>query len=96
MASFVSHVTGYDPVTRFRDFETISAPGTAFLGATPSRDSSGCEDGDLAKPLCLLAKTHKARCRWATGLVWARDESRGLVEWRCVAGLATEVENGVC
>ncbi|MFW6107036.1 MAG: hypothetical protein ACOC8H_02655, partial [bacterium] len=28
----------------------------------------------------------KARCRWATGLVWARDESRGLVEWRYVAG----------
>ena len=41
MKQVVSHVTGSDPVTRFRDFETISAPETAFSGATPSRGLAG-------------------------------------------------------
>jgi hypothetical protein len=41
MKRVVSHVTGCDPVTRFRDFETISAAGTAFSGATPSRGWAG-------------------------------------------------------
>ena len=82
MTQLVSHVTGYDPVTRFRDFETISAPETALWGPTPSRGWAARAGDEAAKPLCLLAETNKARCRWATGLVGARDESRGLVEWR--------------
>jgi len=63
MKRFVSYVTGCDPVTRFRDFETISAPETAFSGGTPSRGLASGDGGDLARPLCLLAKTHKARLR---------------------------------
>lgn len=76
MKQVVSHVTGYDPVTRFRDFETISAGFRAFRGSTPSRGWASRGGGEVARPLCLLAKTNRARCRGATGLVWARDESR--------------------
>jgi len=73
MRRLVSRVTGSDPVTRFRDSETISAPETAFSGATPSRGLATPGRGESAKPLCLRAETHKARRIAPTGPVCVRD-----------------------
>ena len=95
MQALVSHGTGWDPVTRFRDFETISALKKAFSGGAPSRGVASRGGDEVAKPLCLLAETNKARCWWATGLVWPRDESRGLVEWRLSAGPITEAKSSI-
>ncbi len=78
----VSHVTGYDRVTRFRDFETIPARFRATRGRTASRGWAVLDGGEIAKSLCLLAEMHKTRRLMATGLVLDRDGSQGPVDWR--------------
>ena len=55
-------MTGWDPVTWIRDSETVSAGHRAFRGPTPSRYLPMRRGPRIAKTLCLLTQTGKARC----------------------------------